>query len=66
MKMVKKLNGKGSVPPSHITERRHGIPNLDRNRPCSQCALTPIAFVSARAKTVVIEIGGAHDGRHST
>ena len=44
----------------------HVIPNLDRTGPCSQCALTPIAFVSARAKTVFIEIGGAHDGRHST
>ena len=63
MKMVKKLNGKGSYHP--LTSRKDGgIPNLDRNRPCSQCALTPIAFVSARAKTVVIEIGGAHDGRH--
>ena len=44
----------------------HGIPNLDRIGPWRQCALTLIAFVSARANTVVIEIGGAHDGRHST
>ena len=44
----------------------HVKSNLDRNGPHSQCALTPIAFVAARTKTVYIEIGGAHDGRHST
>ena len=31
-----------------------------------QCALTPIATHDLGDESVSIEIGGAHDGRHST
>ena len=51
----------------------HRVPGAQANRfqirsaqRPRQCALTPIAEAPAIDKTEFIEIGGAHDGRHST